>query len=363
MKKKNRILVAMSGGIDSSLAAAILKDKGHAVIGATMKLWPKEDCGLNENAKACCSLSGIEDARHVAARIGIPHYVFNFDKEFRREVIDHFCSEYSRGYTPNPCITCNQKIKFRLLLNKAKALDCEYIATGHYAKVGYSGSQRRYFIGEGRDKTKDQSYFLSFISQADLSRTMFPLENMTKGEARKLASEMRLRVHDKKSSQEVCFVRGHYSEYIKSHGGSDIRGGDIINSSGRKIGHHKGIHNYTIGQRKGLGIAHSEPLYVINIDPAKNTITAGVRQKAFKRAIIAKDPVWGLLKKITKPVRVMCKIRYAHKSAEAVIRNSEKNRIRIDFKEPQIAPTPGQAAVFYKNGRVLGGAWIEKVIA
>jgi len=362
MKRKKRILMAMSGGIDSSLAAALLKKKGHEVIGLTMKLWPEEDCGRYENAKACCSLSGIEDARHTADKLGIPHYVFDFHREFKREVIDYFCEGYVKGSTPNPCIVCNQRIKFDLLLKKARALDCGYIATGHYAKVRYNRSSRRYFIEEGRDKEKDQSYFLSFVSQAALAKTIFPLANMAKAESRRLARQMRLKVHDKTSSQEVCFVREHYSEYIRNWGKADLKEGDILNSKGKMIGRHKGIHFYTIGQRKGLGIAYKEPLYVIKIHRDKNVIIAGTKTEALKRVIVARDPHWSLHKNISKHMRVTCKIRYAHKKAPALVEKIRNGKLRISFDRPQLAPTPGQAAVFYRGGKMLGGSWIEEVV-
>ena len=360
--KRKKVLVAMSGGVDSSLAAAILKQKGFRAIGATMKLWPKEECGADHGLKACCSLEGIEDARRVAARLNIPHYVFDFHREFKRDVINYFCGGYAKGHTPNPCIICNQKIKFNLLLKKAKGLGCEYVATGHYAKVGYDRSQRRYFIREGRDRKKDQSYFLSFLSQESLAVALFPLENMTKPESRRLAKDLKLRVHDKISSQEVCFVRGHYADYVKRKSTAKFKEGDILNSKGKKIGRHKGIHFYTIGQRKGLGIAHKEPLYVNNIDKKNNTITAGTKKEIMKKAFIARDPFWGLIPGIKKPLRVMCRIRYAHRKAEATVEKITDRKVKVSFDEPQAAPTPGRAAVFYENGNVLGGCWIDSVL-
>lgn len=362
MKKEKRILAAMSGGVDSSLSAALLKAKGFDVIGATMKFWPKEDCGDDENRKACCSLRGIEDARHVADRLGIPHYIFDFNKEFKEEVIDYFCREYAKGFTPNPCIVCNQRIKFALLLKKADSLGCEHIATGHYAKTGYGSIRHRYFIKEGADKAKDQSYFLSFLSQAAIARSFFPLENMTKIEARRLAKYLKLGVHDKRSSQEVCFIRGHYTDYVKNWSGEDFKEGDVVNNKGEKLGRHKGIHFYTIGQRRGLGIAFKEPLYVIKIDIRNNLIIAGTKDEVSKKAFIAEDPNWGMIRGISKPIRAFCKIRYAHKKAHATIEKLSENKLKVVFDEPQIAPTPGQAAVFYKGDKVLGGAWIKSVV-
>lgn len=363
MRRKKKILVAMSGGVDSSLTAAILKHKGHEVIGATMKLWPKEQCGQDHNVKACCSLAGIEDARRIAWKLNIPHYVFDFHEEFKNEVIDYFCNEYANGFTPNPCIACNKKIKFDLFLKRANELDCEYIATGHYAKIGYNRSRSRYFIREGKDKEKDQSYFLSFLTQDALAKAIFPLENMTKVESRQLAKELGLKVYNKKSSQEVCFIQGRYSDYIaRNRKRGDLKGGDILNSKGERIGHHKGIHFYTIGQRKGLGIPYKEPLYVINIDRQKNIVTAGTKKEVMKRLFIVKDPHWSLIEGIEKPLRAMCKIRYSHRKAGATIEKTAKRRLKVNFYEPQAAPTPGQAAVFYKDDNVLGGGWIESVL-
>jgi len=362
MRRKKRVMVAMSGGVDSSLAAAILKQKGYEAIGATMKLWPKEECTQDYDARSCCSLRGIEDASHLALKMDIPHYVFDFYKEFKNEVIDYFCREYAMGLTPNPCIICNQKIKFGLFLKKADELSCEYMATGHYAKVGRNKLDGRYFIREGKDKEKDQSYFLSFLTQEALSRAVFPLENMTKIESRRLAKDLGLKVYDKKSSQEVCFVQGHYTDYVKRQYKDEFKEGDILNSKGEKIGQHKGIHFYTIGQRKGLGVHYKEPLYVIKIDKNENTITVGTKKEVMKRVFVIRNPHWNLIKDIDKPIRAMCKIRYSHKKADAVIDKISDRRLKVSFCEPQMAPTPGQAAVFYKDDKVLGGGWIDAVL-
>ncbi len=360
--KKKSYLVAMSGGIDSSLAACLLKQKGFTVLGATMKLWPSEQCSEGHRPRTCCSLTAIEDARRVAAQLNIPHYVFDFHKEFKEDVIDYFCRQYIKGFTPNPCIVCNQKIKFDLLLKKAKMLGCEYIATGHYAKVGYNRLTERYFIKEGKDKKKDQSYFLSFVSQKSLAKTIFPLENMTKSKSRRLARNLKLEVHNKKSSQEVCFIPSHYSDYIGKWNNADFKEGDIMNSKGKVIGRHKGIHLYTLGQRKGMGIAHKEPLYVVSIDKKKNSITVGRKSDLMKKIIAVKDPCWGPIKDISRPLRVMVKIRYGHNKSNAVVEKISAKELKLSFSEPQEAPTPGQAAVFYKNDTVLGGGWIEEVL-
>jgi tRNA-specific 2-thiouridylase len=360
--KRKKVLVAMSGGVDSSLAAAILKQKGYEVIGATMKLWPKEQCDQEYNPKACCSLKGIEDARQIAWKLDIPHYVFNFHREFKQEVIDYFCNEYANGFTPNPCIVCNQKLKFGLFLKKARELDCGYMATGHYAKMGYDRLKARYFVREGKDKERDQSYFLAFLSQDAIARTIFPLENMTKVESRRLAQDLKLSVYNKRSSQEVCFIQGHYSDYIAKWVGNSFKEGDILNNKGEKVGRHRGIHFYTIGQRKGLGIPHKERLYVIKINKQKNVIIVGTKKEVTKKTFIVKNPHWSLPEDINKPLLVMCKMRYGHKKTDAFVEKLSDGKLKVSFCEPQVAPTPGQAAVFYRNDKVLGGGWIETVV-
>ena len=355
-------MVAMSGGLDSSLAAAVLKKQGYDVIGATMKLWPEEECGKDDRAKACCSLSGIEDARAIAAKLAIPYYVFDFSKEFKNNVIDYFCREYNRGATPNPCILCNQKLKFDLLLRKTRELDCDFIATGHYAKVGRNRITKRYYIKEGQDKSKDQSYFLAFVSQDALARTLFPLGDITKEKARIMAKKMGLKVHNKASSQEICFISEHYVDYLRKKGAALGGAGDVLNTKGEKIGSHKGIHSYTIGQRKGLGIAYKEPLYVISIDKENNTITAGTKKDVRKKIFIAKEPHWVGVGGLQKPVDLLVKIRYGHKKAKARVEKVSDDELKITFQKSQEAITPGQAAVFYKNDIVWGGAWISKVL-
>lgn len=362
MTRPKKVLVAMSGGLDSSLAAALLKKQGYDVIGATMKLRPEEECGKDKRAELRCPLSGIEDARAVAVRIGIPHYVFDFSKEFKTNVIDYFCDAYSRGGTPNPCILCNQKLKFGLLLEKALDLGCEHIATGHYAKAGYNRISRRYYIREGKDKAKDQSYFLAFVSQDALKRAIFPLGGITKRKARLLAKKMGLKAHDKASSQEICFIDEHYVNYLQSKGAIKTGEGDILDTSGKKIGRHKGIHYYTIGQRRGLGIAYKEPLYVIGIDTEKNAIIAGTKEAVTKRVFIAQEPNWIGASGLAKPSRLFVKIRYGHKKSKALVEMLNNDELKITFEKPQEAITPGQAAVLYKQDVVMGGAWIAKVL-
>ncbi|MBU4376254.1 MAG: tRNA 2-thiouridine(34) synthase MnmA [Candidatus Omnitrophica bacterium] len=362
MKNRKRVMVAMSGGLDSSLSAAILKKKGFDVIGATMKLWPEEECAKDKDVRACCSTSAISDARSVAARIGIPYYVFDFSREFEKNVIDYFCREYNRGATPNPCILCNQILKFDTLLKKTRELSCDYIATGHYANIGYNRLNRRYYVKEGKDKAKDQSYFLAFVSQKALSQTIFPLGGLTKKRARILAKKMGLKVHNKVSSQEICFVDEHYVDYLKRKGAITSGEGDIFNTRGERIGRHKGIHFYTIGQRKGLGVAHKKPLYVVRIDKAKNAVIAGTREEVRKRVFVVSEPSWMAMGGIKRPTKFLTKIRYGHKKAPAVVEKAENGELRVTFKSPQEAITPGQAAVFYKRDVVMGSAWISRVL-
>lgn len=362
MTRRKRVLVAMSGGLDSSLAAALLKKQGHDVIGATMKLYPEAKCDKNKHAKLRCLLGGIEDAKAVAAKIDIPHYVFDFSKEFKSNVIDYFCDTYGRGATPNPCILCNQKLKFGLLLKKALDLKCGYIATGHYVNVGYNRISRRYYVREGKDKAKDQSYFLAFISQYALARAIFPLGRITKEKARLLAKGIGLKVHDKVSSREICFIDEHYADYLKREGAIKNAEGDILDAGGKTIGRHRGIHCYTIGQRKGLGIAHKEPLYVTGIDIANNTIIAGTKEAVVKKVFIAREPNWVAVSGLRKPAGLLVKIRYGHKKSRALVEKLNHDELKITFKKPQEAITPGQAAVLYKGDVVIGGAWIAEVL-
>jgi len=350
----------MSGGVDSSLAAALLKKEGCDVIGITFRMWPKEECGSSAD-RACCSLEAVTRARAVAGDLGIPYYVMDFSKDFKREVIDYFCAEYLKGLTPNPCVVCNEKIKFGKLLVKARELGASYIATGHYAKTGFDKASGRFLLKEGRDKSKDQSYFLFNLSQQQLKEAMFPLGDLTKERTRSLAKKLKIKTHNTASSQDICFIQDlDYAEYIRKKTGVEIKKGDITDKDGNVIGRHNGIPFYTIGQRRGLGIAYKEPLYVTAIDIGKNRIIAGTKKDVMKKSLIADRVNWIAVRGIEKPLRIMARIRYNHKKAAAIVTRIDENAIRVDFDEPQAAPTPGQAVVFYDKDVVVGGGWIRE---
>lgn len=354
---KTRVVAAMSGGVDSSVAAALLKRQGFDVIGITMRLWPKEECGFYRPS-ACCSLEGIADARLVSEKIGIPFYVLDFHAEFKKEVVDYFTSEYLKGRTPNPCILCNERIKFGILIKKAEGLDAGYVATGHYAKLMFDRKNRRHFLKEGRDKDKDQSYLLFSLTQESLSKIKLPLGNMRKTEVRRLAKRLKLPVHNKKDSQEICFIRDSYVEYLKERFKDKIKPGPIVHEDGSIIGTHKGIPFYTIGQREGLGVAYKHALYVKKIDAGTNRITVGPKESTYLKDMVVKDINW-IVPQGRKRLRAKVKIRSQHKKADALL-TLHGGSASIEFDRPQESPTPGQAAVFYNRDIVIGGGWIAE---
>lgn len=361
-KKKTKVVVGMSGGVDSSLAAALLLKEGFDVIGITFKTWPKEECG-SSFGRACCNLEAITRARAVAHQLEIPYYVVDLSVEFKRHVIDYFCAEYLKGMTPNPCVICNEKIKFGILMEKARSLGARLVATGHYARAGFDKRNSRYLLREGKDKDKDQSYFLFSLSQDQIKGSIFPLGNYTKEKARSHAKRLKLKTFDTVSSQDICFIRDlEYAEYIKKKTGVEVKKGDIVDHNGRILGTHKGIPFYTIGQRRGLGIAYKEPLYVTGIDSSLNRIIVGTKNDVLKKGLIADKLNWIAIPKFRGKMKVMAKIRYNHRKAKAAVTGITNTTVRVDFDEPQEAPTPGQAVVFYNKDIVVGGGWIKEAI-
>lgn len=352
-----RVAVAMSGGVDSSVAAALLKNKGYEVIGVTMCFSLKAD--TERKKPGCCSISSIDDAQRVAQKLGIKHYVLNMRKALEELVVSDFCAQYLSGRTPNPCVICNQRLKFGELLKKADALGAQFLATGHYARI--VKSKGLVWLYKARDLKKDQSYFLYRLSQKELSRAIFPLCRYSKEEVRKLAGDFSLPVAEKAASQEICFLpQDNYREFLRNRLGEIITPGDILDQSGKSVGRHKGIAYYTIGQREGLGVAMGYPVYITRIDPAKNTITIGSRKEAFSSKFTVKDLHFANAP-IKNKVVLGVKIRYNHHEAQAEL-TPAGSKIRIEFSKPQFAVTPGQAAVFYDKARVLGGGAIEKVL-
>lgn len=365
-----RIVVAMSGGVDSSVAAAILKEQGHEVIGMTMQLWPREE---KEGEKpACCGISEIESARKVAHSLGIVHYVVDFRDIFKKKVIEDFYTEYQKGRTPNPCIRCNQYIKFDVLLEKALGLGADLISTGHYARIEFNKASERYVLKKGLKEKNEQSYFLYTMTQAQLSKTLFPLGEMNKEEVRKYARKKELVNSEKKKSQEICFTgtkdyRDFLSKYINntrpalSSEGAVIKPGPIVNKDGEILGRHKGLAFYTIGQREGLGISSKKPLYVVKIDTKTNKLVVGEEEALYNSDFEVIEPNYISIGELNSPIKAKVKIRYKHEAGEAEIRPINKDRCRVIFEKTQRAITPGQAAVFYQDDIVIGGGTIDKV--
>jgi len=352
-------MVAMSGGVDSSVAAALLLEEGYACIGVTMQLWP-EDLP-REHESGCCSISAVEDARRVANKLGIPYYVLNFADIFVEEVIDRFADEYLRGRTPNPCIVCNEKVKFGAFLEKALELECDYVATGHYAIVERDEASGRYLLKRARDRQKDQSYTLYGLTQEQLSRTLFPLGPYLKEETRRIARELGLITAAKPDSQEICFVpEGDYRAFMERYRPESKRPGPIVDLQGNVLGQHQGIAFYTVGQRKGLGIPHPTPLYVVAIDEVNNALVVGPREAVEGWSLLA-DPVnFIAVPQLDGARRVTCKIRYRVQDAPATIEPAPEGGVITRFDEPQAAITPGQSVVWYDGDVVVGGGIIQK---
>ncbi len=363
MADKPRVVVAMSGGVDSSLTAALLVHQGYDVIGATMQIWEKDQGGDDPDSRGCCSLSAVDDARRVANKLGIPYYVLNFRDMFQETVVKYFMAEYSAGRTPNPCIACNRYVKFEGLLTKALALGAEYVATGHYAQIRYDENRQRYILQKGVDPAKDQSYALYHLNQHTLSHFLMPLGSFTKTETRKLAKELELSVADKPDSQEICFVpNDDYKAFLKERIPESLRPGNIIDTTGKVLGKHQGVQLYTVGQRKGLGLAVGKPLYVVAVDAERNEVIVGSDQDVFASELVADDLNFITIDNLDKPLVADAKIRYSAMPAKATVTPIGNGQVHVRFAAAQRAITPGQSVVFYHDDIVVGGGIITKVV-
>ena len=352
----DKVLIAMSGGVDSSVAAFLMKEQGCQCIGATMKLFHNEDIGV-KRTKTCCSLEDVEDARSVAFRLGIPYYVFNFSDDFKGQVIDRFISSYERGATPNPCIDCNRYLKFERLYERARILGCDAIVTGHYARIEQENG--RWLLKKSLDESKDQSYVLYSLTQEQLAHTRLPLGAMHKSETRRIAEEQSFYNADKPDSQDICFVPdGDYAGFIARFTGHDCPAGDFVDEDGHVLGRHKGIVHYTVGQRKGLGIAADAPLYVKQIDAASNRVVLSGNESLFSRELTANDFNWIAYDVPPRELRASARVRYHQREQAATVTVLGDGRVHLVFDEPQRAITPGQAVVLYDGDTVLGGGTI-----
>jgi len=358
---KGSVMLGMSGGVDSSAAAALLLQQGYDVVGVTMQIWPDMAEERQKVEGGCCSLSAVDDARRVANSLGIPYYVLNFKDVFQQKVIDYFNREYLKGRTPNPCIACNRFVKFEAMLNKAVSMGMNYIATGHYARTGYDEASGRYLLKKSVTSAKDQTYALYAMTQEQLSRTIFPIGDFTKDRVRELAREKGLDVASKPDSQEICFVEDNdYGRYISENTNADIKPGWFIDGDGNKLGMHKGIIHYTIGQRKGLGMSFGKPMFVVAIRPEDNTVVLGDEIEVFSQSLTASDLNFIAITTLKDKMRVTAKIRYSAKEAAAVISPLNDGRVSVKFDEPQRAVTPGQSVVFYEGDTIVGGGVIDQ---
>jgi len=358
-QKRQRVVCGMSGGVDSSATAALLIEQGYDVIGITLKLWP-QDC-VNRAEDKCCGPQAVTDARAVCDKLGVPYYLIDEAAEFQKHVIQYFADEYKAGRTPNPCVMCNQNLKFGRLIDRADQLGADFIATGHFARIEKSADGSRHLLKRGHDARKDQSYFLFSLRQDQLARAIFPLGDKTKSDTREVARHCNLKTADKEESMEICFVPdNNYGGFLQQANLVQKTRGDIVDLHGHVLGQHDGIAFYTIGQRKGLGITTSKPVYVVELDVENNRVVVGDDSALDRDEFTADRCNWHPFEKLTEPIEVTAKIRYNHPGTSATISPLENNRVKVKLHSPQRAITPGQAAVFYQDDLVVGGGWIAR---
>lgn len=358
MMDKKTVCVGMSGGVDSSVAAYLLKQQGYNVVGVTMQIWQDEDTEVISENGGCCGLSAVEDARRVAEKLEIPYYVMNFKQEFQKHVIDYFVDEYRHGRTPNPCIACNRYVKWEALLKRCMEIGADYIATGHYARI-IRLPNGRLTLRVAQGIIKDQTYALYNLTQEQLEHTLMPVGDYSKDEIRRIAFDIGLVVANKPDSQDICFVPdGDYAGYLEREAGLQAVPGNFVDLHGNILGQHKGIIHYTIGQRKGLGLAMGHPVFVADIRPDTNEVVIGENADIFTNRLVADRANFMSIPKLDGEMRVMAKIRYAHQGAEATIRMLDEEHVEVIFDEPVRAITKGQAVVFYENDYIVGGGTI-----